>query len=217
VETRHQRAKTDARSSAVSRRELIFPLVSGVIALVVSLATGGPLPAIIALGAIAVAALLVPAGTYIGSWVTAPVRILTEEVGVLRGEQTSLRQALQDLDPPAPPVAPLIVPSKPDTPQIATLRYEFGIGELLLQRCPPGQPQLNPIGQIEVPEDLRTDIRDWQLRIATALESEPDLRRQFVGEVAIETGLLAQYPITQVMRQRLRMLASIIANLKRAQ
>jgi hypothetical protein len=91
VDTKHQRAWRSARRWTLSRKEIAFPLVAGVATLIVALATGSPLPALITLGGIAAAALFVPIAVYVGSYLTAGGNIIREELAFLRShsEQSS--------------------------------------------------------------------------------------------------------------------------------
>ncbi|MGC2190894.1 MAG: hypothetical protein WA751_00985 [Candidatus Dormiibacterota bacterium] len=163
METRGRRAWRDARPWRLSRKDAIVSIVSGAVAFFGQWIFGGGASVtalLISIGVVVVVALLVPAGVFSYSWLTAVGRIHGDELQKIRGEIDGLKTAL--------------IRKQEASALLVQLQQLQAIGKLINQRIP-------SFGQ--VPEDtakgLTKEIDDWAAKVSGALGELPDLKAQF--------------------------------------
>ncbi|MGC2206930.1 MAG: hypothetical protein WA724_03635 [Candidatus Dormiibacterota bacterium] len=159
METRSHRAWKDAMAWRYSRREVVFPLLTGALAFCgqAVILGGFSWSALgISIAVVVLAAVVIPAGVFGASWVTAVGRINREQIEALRGEIEDFKKTL-----------PLRHESRRLLVRLKELR---AVADMLSKRLPPLAPP---------PDELDQAMDDWAIGVSAELSGLPEMRAQF--------------------------------------
>ena len=161
METRHQRAKRDARPWRLSLKDLAYSIVGGLLTFLTLViirrradVVGLLIPAAVVIGA----AILIPVGVYVGSWLTAVSRIHRDELTAIRGEVAALTARLER--------------RQGETEAVNIVKGVRSLADVIGTRVQPwGTP----------PASLEQEVDTWIEAVSVALAPWPGLQAQFDG------------------------------------